>query len=692
MEAGHTSFRMAFPLPSTQSNLVAIPASLPWVFEKSAGPTFPGTALADLVHHRRTVEANTPLAEAQKIFQRDQTDFLAIVESAMVVGLCSRSTIGFMLSSRYGFALYGSHTVLSARAPRPLIYPADTPLPRVLDESLSRTGSEFFEDILITEADGSLVGLVPVPRLARLQLHLFGEQLHRVVAQDQELRRHNLELFQINQQLRQSQGRYKALFENNVLGVALLTPAGAIVAHNLRFEQLLQLAEGPPPPVFLLERWIAPDERPAWRALLASHEGQAPATEPRVTELKFEFLTTTRLFELRTSWVVETGQICLFVEDITEQRSLEQRMAQQEKQGMLDTLVAGVAHELNNKLTPVLGFAELLQTVAPVEYSDHTRCIRQSAQEAAQIVRQLLNLSRPESDTDALFDATQLCRDAVQMLRFQLRAANCEITLHLPAGNTPLRGDAAQIKQVLINLMLNALHAMEGVPAPCLTLSLLTNAESVRLRVRDNGCGIKPEIQNRIFDPFFTTKGPHGTGLGLSISTSIIRQHGGDLTVESAPGKGATFTICLPATMPTVLANTPADHPAGVARPSSPLRRRALVVDDEEFVRQYMQEALRTGFGCSIETAEDGLDAINKLGHDSYDLILSDVRMPRMDGLQLRSWISSHRSDLATRVVFVTGHAGTSGLDTALDQLGCPVVRKPFTLDALHAACRPYLT
>lgn len=663
----------------------------PWSPETGPGPQFPGTVLADLVHHRSTVEASTPLAVVQKMLQHDQADFLAIVENAVVVGLCSRATVGFMLSSRFGFALNGSRPVLSACAPRPLIYPADTPLPQVLDEALSRTGSEFFEDIIITRPDGSLIGLVPVPRLARLQLHLFGEQLNRVVAQDQELRQHNLELFQINSQLRQSQGRYKALFENNALGVALLTPAGAIVAHNQRFAQLLQLAEGPPPPVFLLERWIEPGDRPAWRSLLAAHESRAPETEPRVTELRFELLASTRLFELHSSWVVETGQICVFLEDITEQRSLEQRMAQQEKQGMLDTLVAGVAHELNNKLTPVLGFAELLQSVAPEEFSDHTRCIQQSAQEAAQIVRQLLSLSRPEKETFALFDLSQLCRDTVQMLRFQFRAANCEVTLHLPPGNTPVQGDAAQVRQVLINLMLNALHALENQAEPRVTLSLLTNAGSVSLRVRDNGCGIKPEIINRIFDPFFTTKGTHGTGLGLSISASIIREHGWDLSVESAPGKGATFVIRLPAAtaaLQPVISDAPA--PSSPAATSS--RRRVLIVDDEEFVRQYVQEALRLSFGCSIDTAEDGLEAVAKLEQGiSYDVILSDVRMPRMDGLQLRSWITGHRADLSARVIFLTGHAGAGGLDQAMGQLGCPVIRKPFTLDALHAACRSYL-
>ena len=649
------------------------------------------TGLADLVHHRDQVEAHALLDDVQRLFQNHPGDYRAIMEGGRVVGLCSRAGVGFLLGSRYGFALYGNSVVISARSPRPLIFRSDTPLTRVLDEALSRTGSDFFEDIVLVDEHDALVGLVPVPSLAKLQLQLYGEQLKRAGAQDGELRQQNLELFQINQQLRQSQGRYKALFENNALGVVLLDVQGAIVAHNRRFEQLLRLAERPPLQTFLLEQWLSPGDQPAWRTLLGSLERDAGETTPRVTELNFQLPEGPRLFELHTSWVVETGQVCVFLEDITESHSLEQRMARQEKQSMLDTLVAGVAHELNNKLTPVMGFAELLHAVAPRDLQEHTRCIRQSAQEAAQIIRQLLNLSRPSGESFDLFDAAAICREAAQMLRFQMREGNCEAVLQLPAHTAYVQGDPAQIKQVLINLVLNAIHAMEGMPEPRVTISVATEAAFVRVRVRDIGTGIRPEIQSRIFDPFFTTKGPRGTGLGLSISASIIRQHGGELSVESTPGQGSTFTISLPASNPHAAPRALSSPPMMADTSLKSTRHRVLVVDDEEFVRQFMQEALRVGFGCSVETAVDGSDAVGKLGQGSFDLILSDVRMPRMDGLQLRSWITSHRPELAQRVVFVTGHAGTAELDQAMGILGCPVIRKPFTIDTILIACRPYL-
>lgn len=678
-------------LPETLLVTPPLPPSAQETGPDQVMETFPANKLTELVHHHDSVDAQTPLADVQKLFQDHPGDFRAIVDQGCVVGLCSRATVGFMLGSRYGFSLYGSSPVFTARAPRPLIFRRDASLPRVLDEALSRQGSEFFEDIVLVDEHERLVGLVPVPSLARLQLKLFSKQLALVTSQDGELREQNLALFQINNQLRQSQGRYKALFENNALGVALLDPDGTIVAHNRRFVQLLQLDEHPTPASFLLDSWMTPPARQAFRRLLAAHERAAPGTEASVSELTFDLPQGPRRFELHSSWVVETGQICIFFEDITEQGLLKQRIARQEKQNMLDTLVAGVAHELNNKLTPVLGFADLLYATAPESCRAHTVYIRQSAAEAAQIIRQLLNLSRPAGGQSVPLELNELCRDVMQMLRFQLMEAQCELSLQLPVTPVWVRGDAAQLKQVLINLILNALHAMEGVPQPNLKLSVKPEAETVQLRVQDVGSGISAENLNRIFDPFFTTKGPRGTGLGLSVSQGIVQQHGGEITAESTLGEGSTFVVRLPAGTPPVAGSTVNLQPERPVVEPSPSRQRALVVDDEEFVRQYMQEALRVCFNCSVEGASDGLEAVRKLRGGHYDLILSDIRMPHMDGFQLRIWLTENRPDLSNRLVFVTGHAGAFDLDQKLGELPLPVIRKPFTLDTIAAICRPVL-
>jgi len=512
------------------------------------------------------------------------------------------------------------------------------------------------------------------------------------VTQDGALRQQNLELFQTNSLLRQTQGRYKALFENNALGVALLDVGGAILAHNRRFELLLQLADRPEPASFILQNWVSEADQPLLRELLATHERHAPSVEPVVSKFTFELPVGSREFELHSSWVVETGQICVFLEDVTEKLLLEHRIARQEKQNMLDTLVAGVAHELNNKLTPVMGFAELLQAMVPEPLQNPAHCIRQSASEAAQIIQQLLRLSSPSEGEAIPLDIGFVCRDALQMLRFQLLEKHCEVKLTLPEQPVWVRGNAAQLKQVLINLMLNALHATEARPRPQLALSVRVEAGSMVLRLKDNGTGIKPADLARVFDPFFTTKGPRGTGLGLSVSLSIVQQFGGEITAESTVGVGSTFAIRFPVCeTSTSHMDTARDIQPAPGAGQLDLRKRALVVDDEEFVRQFMQEALRFCFSCSVEGAADGLEAIEKLRHGKYDLILSDIRMPRMDGLQLRRWLSENRPDLTERLVFVTGHAGVVDLDQTMGFFPHPVIRKPFTMDTIASTCRPIL-
>lgn len=648
------------------------------------------SALLALVHHRGTLDSQCRLGEAQKIFDRCGQDFLALTKGGTVTGLCSRLTLGIRLGSRFGFALHSDEFVATATSPRPLIFGPDAVLSEILDRALSRTGAEFFEDVVLVDAEHRLVGLVPVPALAQLQLRLFQHQITLVTERDEVLRQRNLDLFQSNHLLRQSQGRYKVLFDNNALGVVLLDPHGAIIAHNRKFEELLRLDQRPAPEFFSLDQWVAQADRDRLRTTLQALESQPESASREIVKLRFDFPEGSRLFELHCSWVRETGQICTFVEDITEQQLLEEQLARQEKQAMLDTLVAGVAHELNNKLTPVLGYAELLEITAPANLRAQTNCIRQSSREAAQIIKQLLNIARPSEVEFASVDLAALCREAMLMLRFQLRESGCTARLDAPPDAICALGNPAQLKQVLINLMLNACHAMENRPTRELLLTVERRPGAAWLHVRDSGSGIKAEHLARIFDPFFTTKGPRGTGLGLSISSSIVRQHGGEILVESVPNLGSTFSIRLPAQATPALRAGDSASPMGT-RTINASRKRVLVVDDEEFVRQFLQESLRMCFGCSVETASDGEDAIKRLDRP-YDLVLTDIRMPGINGIQLRGWIAENRPDLAPRVVFITGHAGTAELEEALRHVpGAVVIRKPCAIETLLSACRPYL-
>jgi CheY-like chemotaxis protein len=260
-----------------------------------------------------------------------------------------------------------------------------------------------------------------------------------------------------------------------------------------------------------------------------------------------------------------------------------------------------------------------------------------------------------------------------------------------PAAPVPVLADFAQLKQVVINLVINALQAMEGRPSPKIEMRIWVDEKSAFLSVSDTGIGISDEVIGRIFDPFFTTKGPdRGTGLGLSICTTILRLLGGDITVASQPGTGSVFTITLPLgseLSPQLL------HPSSQSK--SPFKSctlaQILVVDDEDVLRNVLQEMLHSCFNCSVDLAQNGAEALEAISNKHYDLIVSDIRMPVMDGPALYTRLKEMNHDAIRRFVFMTGHAGDKELEKKISEWGVPVIAKPFRLSRLSEVCFPFL-
>jgi CheY-like chemotaxis protein len=376
------------------------------------------------------------------------------------------------------------------------------------------------------------------------------------------------------------------------------------------------------------------------------------------------------------------------VQDITSQRRIEQRLQQKEKSALLDSLAGGIAHELNNKLLPVLGFAELLQMRAGdnPELVGFCNIIRESTVEASELVGQLLQLSRPPALEPHVCDFLAIIHSAIGILRFRFRDSGCEPILELPSRPVAIKADPAQLKQVLVNLCMNALDAMRDLPRRELHLSAAEEAGGICFRVRDGGTGIAPEHLPRIFDPFFTTKGvQQGTGLGLSVCFSIVQQHGGTIEVESNGPDGAVFAVWLPMIADGLSA---AENAAPGSEESAPLQALAgeptvLVVDDEEFITRLVHESLRTRLGCRVVRAGSAEEALEKLETIACDLVISDVRLPGKNGLDLLLDIRRGFPRLAERFFFITGDAGSCELNILLHETGRPVLRKPFSMETL---------
>jgi signal transduction histidine kinase/CheY-like chemotaxis protein len=371
-----------------------------------------------------------------------------------------------------------------------------------------------------------------------------------------------------------------------------------------------------------------------------------------------------------------------------ERRQAEEALRQSEKLATMGQLLAGVAHELNNPLTVILGFAGLLAPrLAGTDLEGPSRQITAAAERCARIVGNFLALARKRSLERKRVALNEVVAGAVELLGYPLKVDAITVEMDLEADLPVLWADPHQLQQVLVNLLTNAHHALRQSPVRRLTVSTRHDAAGRRLllQVADTGPGIPPEVQARIFEPFFTTKPVgEGTGLGLSLCQSIVESHGGAIRVASTPGAGTVFTVELPVESAGHAAASPPNGP-----PPVPPGRRVLVVDDEPGVVEALENLLRAD-GHRAETAADGRAALRMLERAAYDMVISDVRMPGLDGPALYGEVVRRRPHDPPAFVFMTGDLLGADTREFLERSGLPCLRKPFTLDdvrrALHLA------
>ncbi|MGH7277551.1 MAG: hybrid sensor histidine kinase/response regulator [Candidatus Rokuibacteriota bacterium] len=406
----------------------------------------------------------------------------------------------------------------------------------------------------------------------------------------------------------------------------------------------------------------------------------------------------------------DTVEVLLRVKNLLETRALHQDLQQQnaaledrvrertrqlvqaEKLAAMGSLLAGVSHELNNPLAVVMGHAALLVTAARgTPQAERATKINAAAERCVRIVRNFLALARRQRPqrVDTRLDA--VVQEAVELLAYQLRLDEIVVTFEFAPDLPAVWADRHQLHQVLVNLITNAHYAMRHTPPPRrLTLSTAWDRddERVRLTVRDTGPGIPAEAQSQIFEAFFTTKPEgEGTGLGLALCQGIISEHGGTIRLESSPGEGATFSIHLPVGTPRpslALDATPAD----TATPAS--GSAILVIDDEPEVASVLVDLLELD-GYRAESVNNGADALERLAQKTYDLVISDSRMPILDGPGLYRELQRTRPELLGRLIFVTGDTLSVEKRRFLESTGLPSLSKPFVLAEVRDAVRRVL-
>jgi PAS domain S-box-containing protein len=390
-----------------------------------------------------------------------------------------------------------------------------------------------------------------------------------------------------------------------------------------------------------------------------------------------------RMIKISIVTIEENGKVVGLqgvARDITEDRAKEQQLRRAEKLASVGTLIGGVAHELNNPLTSLRGFAELMMTDERTDQDRETlELMRRETDRMAKIVSNLKRIAaqtQERPDTREAADLNDIVRHVIRVRRYTLQTSNIELIEDLDDKLPPILANGAEIEQVIINLVVNAEQALATSGGSEKTLKLSTHrvGDRVHLIVSDNGPGIPSEHLSRIFDPFFTTRAPGGgTGLGLSLVHSIVTEHGGHVSVTSRPGLGAQFVVELPATT-TV---EPPRVDTAVPAPHRPLR--ILVVDDEQSIRTVLVRYLRKR-GHDVDTASEGGEALQMLSRATspYDVIVSDLRMPGLSGEDLLARLSEHNGNV-DRLIFMTGDAAAPSAQNILKS-GIPVVMKPFTL------------
>jgi len=496
---------------------------------------------------------------------------------------------------------------------------------------------------------------------------------------------------------RHIEAELRSVLDSVAIGIILLDTSGKVRFANARFGQLFgfdfRTLEGMQE-ISELEKLVAERFRdPAtfsapWNSFLK--DGGEPAHD----ELEL-IRPARRILERFSRPVLDAeghsyGWLELYW-DVTGERQIQSKMIQTEKMAALGQLVSGIAHELNNPLTAIMGYAQLLlgHKLLPAQLDDAKK-MYQEAERARRIVKNLLYFARENKPERVRVDLNEIVERTLALRSYELRIENIVVECDLDPDIPPTMGDPYQLQQVVLNLVVNAEQALlEGRGRGKVWIRTHHGAAPaggrISLEISDDGPGIASEIASRIFDPFFTTKPPGvGTGLGLSIVYGIIHQHGGEVTFESPPGAGAKFTVELP------VVEIPVEEAEGgklrLAEKHGELApRRILVVEDESTVAQLIVDILREE-GHNAEGVLDSQEGLTKLSREHYDLVICDMRMPRLDGPAFYDTLISAGMPMKDRIIFITGDTLAPRTLEFLEPNGLPYLAKPFLVEELKLA------
>jgi len=370
--------------------------------------------------------------------------------------------------------------------------------------------------------------------------------------------------------------------------------------------------------------------------------------------------------------------------DITERKQAEERekLLQQElimssRLASIGEMAAGIAHEINNPLTGVLGFSDLLMNKnIPEDIRKYVNIINEGAQRVASITSRMLSYAHQSKAEYTTVDINDVINTTIEMQTYTAKSSNIQINTQLDPDLPPTIADAGQLQQVFLNIILNAnVEMTEAHNSGNLLIKTGRTDKTIWISFKDDGPGIAKENLDKIFDPFFTTREiGKGVGLGLSVCYGIVNQHGGKIYTESTLGKGATFIVELPIVIKAeqLKLAAPTDK-----EPELVSGAKILIVDDDSIVCQFLTDMLG-GEEHEIEIANNGNDALERLSNNDYNLILMDIKLPDINGIELYKHLQKTAKSLVKRIIFITGDTMATGTMNFLNKTKAPYVTKPF--------------
>ena len=476
--------------------------------------------------------------------------------------------------------------------------------------------------------------------------------------------------------LRASEEQYHAMFNASIDGLALWNAEGVIVDINPALWRMYgytddEVSRLPPGarigPSYKFLRAVAAGESRRLEMTERCRDGSALELEVHAIPMHYQ----------------GKPHVLTIAHDVTEKKRSAEELARQrealyqrEKLAALGSLLASVAHELNNPLSVVVARAVLLEEQGYPATQAAALKIRTAAERCARIVRTFLAMARQQEPERGPVAVNDVVAAVLDMTAYALRTSSVEVALDLAQGMPPVLGDADQLHQVLLNLVINAQQALHDQAAPRrirLTSRFDQVASRIRITVEDNGPGIPESLRARVFEPYFTTKPTGtGTGVGLAVSFGIVDAHGGTLTVDCPDAGGSVFTVTLPAAAADA---TGVD--AGPFRETESGRRTILIVDDEADIRETLAEIL-TRAQHRVVPVGSASEALERMAAEHYDVVVTDIRMPDFDGCALYQEIERRWPERAGRVVFVTGDTLATASREFAVAAGRPVIEKPF--------------